>query len=227
VRVAAWVGERTGVEVPSDGEPVMVVLLLGIVTDYAVFFLSGMRKHLLAGERPTEAALRATAKNLAIVLTAGLIVSVGAGSLLVGRLEFFRAFGPGVALAVFVSLLVSITLIPALLGIFGRALFWPSLPRVSPTRPARRLETWRDSLAVFVASRPVAALVGVLALGLVALASRGSLKRTSGSRRFRAFRPPRRKGGPPLPRSRASPTGSWRRPSSSWSSAPARSAKSP
>jgi len=40
VRVAAWVGERWGVAVPSDVEPIMVVLLLGIVTDYSVFFLS-------------------------------------------------------------------------------------------------------------------------------------------------------------------------------------------
>lgn len=179
VRVAAWAGEATGVEVPSDVEPVMVVLLLGIVTDYAVFFLSGMRRRLLAGERRVEAAVGATAQSLAIVVTAGLVVAAGAASLLAGRLEFFRAFGPGASLTVLVSLLVSITLIPALLGILGRRLFWPSLPaaEIAERRVlARRVAPWSESLAEFAASRPVAILVVLLALGAVGLASRGILE---------------------------------------------------
>ena len=37
-----------GVSVPADIRPVMVALLLGIVTDYAVFFLSALRTDLRA-----------------------------------------------------------------------------------------------------------------------------------------------------------------------------------
>ena len=47
IRVAPWVGEKAGVAMPSDVEPIMVVLLLGIVTDYSVFFLAGMRRRLV------------------------------------------------------------------------------------------------------------------------------------------------------------------------------------
>jgi putative drug exporter of the RND superfamily len=183
VRVAAWVGEATGVEVPSDVEPVMVVLLLGIVTDYAVFFLSGMRRRLLAGEPRVQAAAGATAQFLPIVATAGLVVAAGAASLLAGRLEFFRAFGPGTALTVLVSLLVAITLVPALMGILGRAVFWPSFPKAEQAeRPARvrPTATWSRSLAEFTASRPVAILVVLLALGALALASRGLLETNLG-----------------------------------------------
>ena len=180
IRVAPWVGEQVGVAVPSDVEPIMVVLLLGIVTDYSVFFLAGMRRRLLEGEGRVDAALHATALNLPIVVTAGLIVACGAAALLAGRLEFFRAFGPGMALTVLVGLAVSITLVPALLAIVGRGLFWPSLDRSAPVEPdepgperTRRTDSWSDSLAEFATSKPVALVVLAVSLGLVALASKG------------------------------------------------------
>jgi putative drug exporter of the RND superfamily len=175
IRVAPWVGERAGVAMPSDVEPIMVVLLLGIVTDYSVFFLAGMRRRLRAGERRVDAALGATSLNLPIVVTAGLIVACGAAALLAGRLEFFRAFGPGMALTVLVGLAVSITLVPALLAIGGRTLFWPSAGRVEPEETSDRENagSWRNSLAEFATSRPVAIVVLAVSLGFVALASRG------------------------------------------------------
>ena len=179
VRVAAWVGERWGVAVPSDVEPIMVVLLLGIVTDYSVFFLSGMRRRLAQGDDPVEAAVGATSQFLPIVATAGLIVACGAAALLAGKLEFFRAFGPGMALTVVVSLAVSLTLVPALMAIGGRATFRPSLsPTPPPEEPAarrrgRRVETWSESLAQFATSKPVAVVVLLGTLVLAAVASRG------------------------------------------------------
>jgi RND superfamily putative drug exporter len=179
VRVAAWVGEQWGVAVPSDVEPIMVVLLLGIVTDYSVFFLSGMRRRLREGEPPVEAAIGATGQFLPIVATAGLIVACGAAALLAGKLEFFRAFGPGMALTVIVSLAVSLTLVPALMAIGGRAIFRPSLPPAAPPedpsddRRSRRVETWAESLAQFATSRPVAVVVLLVTLAASAIASRG------------------------------------------------------
>ena len=43
VRIVAWTAQRMGVSLPPDLEPVLVVLLLGVSTDYSVFFLDGMR----------------------------------------------------------------------------------------------------------------------------------------------------------------------------------------
>ena len=48
LRVIAWVGERTGIPASADLEPVVAALLLGIVTDYSLFYLFGVR----AGWRP-------------------------------------------------------------------------------------------------------------------------------------------------------------------------------
>ena len=49
VRVVAWAAQRMGVSLPPDLDPVLVVLLLGVTTDYTVFFLDGMRGRLAEG----------------------------------------------------------------------------------------------------------------------------------------------------------------------------------
>ena len=74
-----------------------------------------------------EAARRSATAVAPIVATAGLIVVAGTFALVVGELEFFRAFGPALGLTAGVALAVSITFVPAALGLFGRMVFWPSL----------------------------------------------------------------------------------------------------
>ncbi len=131
VGVVGEAGERLDLAVPREVEPVMLVLLLGVVTDYAVFFLSATRRHLAAGESRLQAAEAAARDVTPIVFTTGMVVVFGTAALLVGELEFFRAFGPGAALAVLVSVAVSITFIPAALAIMGGRAYWPSLRRES------------------------------------------------------------------------------------------------
>ncbi len=123
VRVLPWAGERADVTVPKEVQPIIVVLLLGLVTDYTIFFLSGMRRRVRQGE-PRVAAARATVVEVApIVFTAGLIVAAGTAALVAGKLDFFRAFGPGLAVTTLISMVVSITLVPALIALFGPRLF--------------------------------------------------------------------------------------------------------
>jgi len=155
IRVLTWVADRLGTEVPREVEPVLVALLLGLTTDYAVFFLSGARGRLSEGAKRVEAAQHSTRLVLPITITAGLIVAVGSGSLVIGNLGFFRAFGPGMAVTVLVTLAVTVTLVPALIGIFGRALFWPGLREQEPREPSRL----RRALGTFATARPTAALL--------------------------------------------------------------------
>ena len=131
VGVVGWAGRALDLAVPREVEPVMLVLLLGVVTDYAVFLLSGTKRRLAEGRGRLEAAEAAAQANVPIIVTTGLIVAFGTATLLVGRLDFFRAFGPGAALTVLVALAVSVTFVPAALATFGRLVFWPSLERRS------------------------------------------------------------------------------------------------
>src|SRR5262245_36441055 len=118
------VAEATGIAASRDVEPVVSALLIGLVTDYAIFYLFGVRARLRGGDA-REAAVGASAHMVAIVLTAGLTTALGTATLLVGDVDFFRAFAPALALTALVGVVVSITLLPALLAILGRGALSP------------------------------------------------------------------------------------------------------
>ena len=162
-RLVAWGAQRAGISLPQDVDPVLVVLLLGVTTDYCVFFLAGMRSRLAEGADRLQAVRDSTAASAPIVLAAGLLVAAGSGALIVARGGLLRAFGPGLAATVLVSMVVSLTLMPALLGVFGGLMF----RHVAPDRPP----TAGSRLARFATSKPVALLViagCVAGLGLAA-----------------------------------------------------------
>ncbi len=129
VRLVAAGGQHVGISVPPEVEPIMVALLFGVVTDYALFYMSRFRRRLQAGEPSREAARATTAELTPLILACGAAVAVGSAALVVADLGFLRAFGPGMAFAVLVGLVVTVTFLPALLALVGRALLWPGAGR--------------------------------------------------------------------------------------------------
>ncbi len=178
IRAIAGIGKEAGFSVPSEVEPVVIVLLFGVVTDYSIFFLSRIRRRLADGENPHAATIAGTAELLPIIFTAGITVTAAAASLVVAQLGFFQAFGPGMALSLLVGLLVAITFVPALLSIGGRWLFWPRRPGVevpageaaeeTPTERSGRPA--RHRAVELAAARPVAT-IAVCGAVLLAAAS--------------------------------------------------------
>lgn len=138
VRLVAWAGQRAGIDIPPDLEPVLVVLLLGVTTDYSVFFLAGMRNRLAEGQPRLRAARSTTAEFAPIIVTAGLLVAAGTASLAAAQLGPLRAFGPTLALTIVIAMLVATTLTPALIAVFGDALFLPGPAWLRAALAARR-----------------------------------------------------------------------------------------
>ena len=183
IRVVVWLAGRMGVTLPPDLDPVLVVLLLGVTTDYTVFFLDGMRARVAGGVPRIRAARLATAEFAPIILAAGIIVAAAAASLVVARTKMLSAFGPGLALTVLAAMAVSMTLGPALMAIFGGLLFRPVprwLRRQGVTRregggrePGRPPARWnlRTRVVRFAAARPMALLIAAAGTaGLLAAA---------------------------------------------------------
>jgi RND superfamily putative drug exporter len=143
IHAMSAVGEVVDIAVPAEIAPVIVALLFGVVTDYVLFFVSRFRRHLRAGLDGAAAAQAASQELTPILVACGSAVAAGCAALLVAKLGFLRAFGPGLAITVLVGLAVALTLVPALLAILGRRLLWPSglhpsAPRA--TRPTPRSE---------------------------------------------------------------------------------------
>ena len=118
--------DRYGLAIPDELAPVIVALLLGILTDYAIFLLSGVRNRLAAGDDRLTATRVTVAEFAPIVTTSAAILAGSLLALLVSTLAAFRDLGPALAVTVTLGLAVAITLIPALLAIFGGLVYWPN-----------------------------------------------------------------------------------------------------
>lgn len=177
IRIVAWVMAQAHLTLPPDVEPVLVVLLLGVTTDYSVFFASGMRNRLAEGLTTLQAARLTTAEYAPIVMAAGILVAAGTASLAIAKMQLISTFGPALALTVLTAMVVSVTLAPALISIFGSALFWPGphsyrqarkaarraaraeAKGLPPTRAPRSPGKVREAVARFAAVRPVALVI--------------------------------------------------------------------
>ena len=161
--IAAVMG-RAGIGVPPSSQPLLIVLLLGAGTDYGLFLCFRFREELARGREPREALVTAVARVGQALTFSGLIVAAALLTMLLAPSGIYQGLGPSLAIGIAVMLAAALTLMPALLAIFGRAVFWPSRPRPS----AGRAVLW-GRVAEHVVRRPLVMLAaGVLLFGALA-----------------------------------------------------------
>ena len=166
--VLGWASQRYSISIPREVDPVIVALLFGVLTDYLVFFASDYRRHLQEGLNSCEAVTEVTTELLPVILTAALMIAGATLTLLLSGVRFLSAFGPGMAIAVIVGAAVALTFIPAMLAIFGRALFWPSRPQAETSRRHPKERGARGRVVGFAAHHPVVVSIFCLAVLLAA-----------------------------------------------------------
>lgn len=130
-----------------------------------------MRSRVTRGWAPRDALVSAVAQNVRIVLIAGITVTAGVASLSVAKMPLFRVFGPGLALMVVVALVVSITLVPAMLAILGRVSLWPGAPAGGRLSGDDGGAGGRGRLIRLLTRRSVAVIAAAFALAALLAAS--------------------------------------------------------
>ncbi|HUR95214.1 MAG TPA: MMPL family transporter [Gemmatimonadales bacterium] len=98
---------------------------LGVGIDYSLLVVTRFREELARGVRRQIAAANTLATAGRAVITSGLTVVVGFGALLLTPLIETRSVGIGGLIVVAVAVLLSITLLPALLAVLGREIDRP------------------------------------------------------------------------------------------------------
>lgn len=98
---------------------------LGVGIDYSLLMVTRFREELNRGLRRREAAERTLATAGSAVVTSGMTVVVGLGALLFTPLVDTRSVGLGGLVVVCVAVLLSVTLLPALLAALGRTIDKP------------------------------------------------------------------------------------------------------
>ncbi|RNL80977.1 MMPL family transporter [Nocardioides marmorisolisilvae] len=167
--LVAWANNLFDLKADSSITVIMVVVMYGVGTDYILFLLFRYRERLRLGEDPGEALIHAMERAGEAIASAGGAVIVAFLALILSSLSIFRSIGPSLAIAVGVTLLAALTLVPALVSLFGKALFWPSKNwRKEPE--AARFAAIGNQLgkrpAVFAAASGLAlAVLAIFALG--------------------------------------------------------------
>ncbi len=150
-----------GLQVSSVMQIILTVLILGAGTDYGLFLTLRMREELRRGLTPADAVVRAVERvGESITFSAGTVIGALL-CLLFATFGIYHGLGPGLAIGIGLMLLAALTLLPALLAIFGRATFWPANVTPGP----EQIGTW-GRLAGQIVSRPLLTLVlGVVFFG--------------------------------------------------------------
>jgi RND superfamily putative drug exporter len=162
-----------GLTVSSLSTSILIVLAFGAASDYAVLLIHRYRtelRHHAAAEDAMAAALRRTLPTLGA--SAGTVVGAML-CLLAAESASLHGLGPVGAVAIASALLAQTTFLPAMLIVFGRAAFWPRLPRSGES--ANEESRYWSAIGARVAGHPgrvglaAVVLLGAACVGLVTL----------------------------------------------------------
>jgi putative drug exporter of the RND superfamily len=169
--------KHAGLTVNGQSAFILTVLVFGAGTDYALLLTARYREELRRHADRHHAMAVALGRAAPAIIASGSTVILSLLTLLVAELASTRSLGPVMAIGVAVGLLAMITLLPALLVIFGRWVFWPRRPTLGSDEPTEH-GLWAR-IGRRMARRPrlvwvvTAAVLGVMALGLTGLKAEG------------------------------------------------------
>ena len=141
-----------GLEINNSTTSIMSILLFAAVIDYSLFVFSRYREELNHYESKYEAmkhAMRATGEP---VFFAGGTVLAAMLVLFFADFRDYQNFAPIFGTAVFIIMIASITLVPALFTLFGRKAFWPKVPKYGAQKEVKH-GIW-GPVAKFVVNKP-------------------------------------------------------------------------
>jgi RND superfamily putative drug exporter len=151
---------------------ILTVLVFGAGTDYALLLVARYREELHRHEDRHEAMAVALHRAAPAIIASALTVVLGMLCLFFAEMNSTSGLGPVAAIGIGVGLLVMTTLLPALLVIFGRWIFWPRRPMYDTLEPSAT-GFWAR-VGARIAPRP--RVVWIVTAGVLAVCSLGILQ---------------------------------------------------
>ena len=167
-----------GLTVNAQSAGILTVLVFGAGTDYALLLVARYREELRRHEDRHEAMAFALHRVGPAIFASGVTVIAGMLCLLVASMNSTQGLGPVAAVGIAIGLMVMLTLLPALLVIFGRWFFWPVHPTFGSAdhtatgvwaRVGARIARAPRAIWVATTAALLVAALGVLQLNAVGL----------------------------------------------------------
>lgn len=110
----------------GQSQGILSILVIGAATDYSLLLVSRYREALAAATSKWQAIVSGLKGSFEPILASAATVILALLCLLFSDLNSNRSLGPIAATGIVFSLLATLTFLPALLAVFGKAAFWPS-----------------------------------------------------------------------------------------------------
>lgn len=158
-----------GLKVSSLAQLLLTVLVLGAGTDYGLFLIFRVREELRNGLPHREAIIKALSRVGESITFSAATVIAALLSLLFATFQIYSTLGEPLAIGIAIMLLAGLTLLPALLAIFGRAVFWPSNTKAK----GMKFGLWGRICARIIQKPALVLICGLIFFGALALAVPG------------------------------------------------------
>jgi RND superfamily putative drug exporter len=157
--------QHANLTVNGQSEGILVVLVIGASTDYALLLIARYREELRRHADRHEAMAVALRRAGPAIIASGLTVVAGMLCLLAAESNDISGLGPVAAVGIAVGLIAMITLLPAVLVICGRWVFWPVRPGFGSPEPTTRGIWSRVGRAISRRPRTVWVVTAILLAG--------------------------------------------------------------
>jgi putative drug exporter of the RND superfamily len=168
---------HAGLTVNAESQGILYVLVFGASTDYALLIVARYREELRRHDRRHPAMATALRRAGPAIIASASTVVIALLMLSFAELGSTKGMGPVLAVGVAVGMLAMLTVLPALLVIFPRGVFWPYRPTNGSAEPTTRgmwaRVGWRIALRPRLVWVTTAVILGILALGLTGLKASG------------------------------------------------------
>ena len=177
--------------VNGQSQAILTILVIGAGTDYALLLTARYREELRRHEDRHAAMAFALHRAAPAILASAATVVVSMLCLLFAELASTAGLGPVAAIGVAVTYLVMVTLLPALLVIFGRWVFWPKRPTYGSPEPLAKGMWARIGRRIAIRPRRVwvvtSVLLAIACLGVVRLDTGGIPTEDSYTKEFESI----------------------------------------
>ncbi|MDF2561100.1 MAG: hypothetical protein K0R99_2546 [Microbacterium sp.] len=130
--VVWWLAKFEVLLLSGQTQGILFILVIGAATDYALLLVARFREELRVAQDKGVALLVAWKGSVEPIAASGGTVIAGLLCLLLSDLKSNSTLGPVAAIGIVFAMLSALTLLPSLLLLFGRAVFWPRRPRFEP-----------------------------------------------------------------------------------------------
>jgi len=130
--------QHANLTVNGQSGGILVVLVIGASTDYALLLIARYREELRRHADRHQAMAVALRRAAPAIIASGLTVVAGMLCLLAAESNDISGLAPVAAIGIAVGLVAMVTLLPAILVVFGPWVFWPARPGYDSPEPASR-----------------------------------------------------------------------------------------